>query len=178
VGFVFQSPTLAGLKIELPSSLLAMVTGGFYVWHLDNVELDTRPSRRWEIGCQAVLTGLCGLVAATVAWEVILGDASLAIDKILLTAVINAAVGFVLAWYIPQAAAATRYDPLIEAREERIRMLEAATRTRFADPSAATAWLARPHAALDNRSPKAAAAEVEGFEQAMSLLQGPRAWVA
>ena len=113
-----------GFKIEIPNALLAMVTGGFYVYHLDNAEIGQRPSRPWELGLQTVLTGLCGLIAACATWQIIFGAASAAIDRIILTTVINAAVGLALAWYIPQAAAANRCDPLSAASEERVRALE------------------------------------------------------
>lgn len=179
-GLAFAPPTLAGLKIDAPNALLAMVTGGFYAYHLDNVEMNSRPSRLWEVVPQAVLTGLSGLIAASVAWEIILGAASAAIDRIVLTTIISATIGFVLAWYVPDAAAAAaaKPDPLTEAREERIRTLAAAARERFGDADAATAWLERPHRALDDRSPKAAAAELEGFEQAISMLRARWALVA
>ena len=50
-------------KGTLPYALLPAATGGFYGYHLDNVELGQRPSRLWEIGSQALVTALCGLVA-------------------------------------------------------------------------------------------------------------------
>jgi uncharacterized protein (DUF2384 family) len=177
-GFVLAPPTLAGLKVDAPNALIAMVTGGFYVYHLDNVEMNTRPSRIWEVGPQALLTGVCGLIAASVSWEIIFGAAGSATDRILLTVIISATVGFVLAWYIPDAAAAAKADPLTEAREERIRTLEAAALERFGNAAAAAHWLDRPHGGLGNKSPKTAAANVETFEQAINLLQGPQAVVA
>jgi uncharacterized protein (DUF2384 family) len=177
-GFVLAPPTLAGLKVDAPNALIAAVTGGFYVYHLDNVEMNTRPSRIWEVGPQALLTGVCGLIAASVSWEIIFGAAGSATDRILLTVIISATVGFVLAWYIPDAAAAAKADPLTEAREERIRTLEAAALERFGNAAAAAHWLDRPHGGLGNKSPKTAAANVETFEQAISLLQGPQAVVA
>lgn len=179
-GFVFAPPTLAGLKIDAPNALLAMVTGGFYAYHLDNVETNSRPSRLWEVVPQAVLTGICGLITASVAWEIILGTASAAIDRIILTTIITTTIGFALAWYIPDAAAAAaaKPDPLAGAREERIRTLAAAAHERFGDPTAAAAWLEQPHRGLDDKSPKVAAADVEGFEHAISMLHGPQALVA
>jgi uncharacterized protein (DUF2384 family) len=92
--------------------------------------------------------------------------------------VISAAVGFVLAWYIPEAAAAAKYDPLVEAREERMRMLETAARERFGNPAAATDWLKTRHSALGYKSPKDSVADVEGFEHAISLLHAPQAVAA
>ena len=80
-----------------------MVTGGFYVYHLDNAETGQRPSRGVELGSESVLTGLCGLIAASATWQITWQVAG-GMDKVILTTVINAAVGFVLAWYIPQAA--------------------------------------------------------------------------
>ena len=44
--------------------------------------------------------------------------------------------------------------------------------------AAAAHWLDRPHGGLGNKSPKTAAANVETFEQAINLLQGPQAVVA
>jgi hypothetical protein len=177
LGLTQQAPTIDGFKIEMPNALLAMVTGGFYAYHLDNAEIGQRPSRPWELGLQTVLTGICGLIAACATWQIIFGAASAAIDKIVLTTIINAAVGFALAWYIPQAAAANRYDPLAAASEERVRALESAARARLG--AAAAVWLDKPHPALDGKSPRArAAADVDGFENASGLLQGPRAMVA
>jgi Protein of unknown function (DUF2384) len=177
-GFAFQSLTTKGLLIDVPNALLAMATGGFYVYHLDNVEMNRRPSRLWEVGPQTVVTGICGLIAASESFELILGSANMATDKIILTTVISAAVGFTLAWYIPEAAAAAKYDPLAEAKEERMRTLEAAARGRFGSSAAAADWLETRHPALGDKSPKAAAADVEGFGHAISLLQGPQAIVA
>ena len=68
-------PTADGFKIEIPNALLAMVTGGFYVYHLDNAEFGSRPSRSWELGGQTVLTALCGLIAACATGELIFGSA-------------------------------------------------------------------------------------------------------
>jgi hypothetical protein len=77
-------------------------------WYTPVAQIGQRPSRAWELGSESVLTGLCGLIAACATWQIILGAAAAAVDKIILTTAINAAVGFALAWYIPQAAAATR----------------------------------------------------------------------
>jgi uncharacterized protein (DUF2384 family) len=178
-GLIQQAPTIDGFTIEIPYALLAMVTGGFYAYHLDNAEIGQRPSRLWELGLQTVLTGICGLIAACATWQIIFGAAGAAIDRIVLTTVVNAAVGFALAWYIPQAAAANRYDPLAAASEERMRALEVVALGRFGDAAAAKIWLDKPHPALGNKSPRAgAAADVAGFENAIGLLQGPKALVA
>jgi hypothetical protein len=173
-GLVFQGITLDWLKAAAPFALPAAATGGFYVYYLDNVDLAKRLSRTREVGWQAAVTGICGLIAATASFAILLVDTPLPFDQIFLTAATSATAGASLAWYIPQAAAAAKYDPLAEAKEERIAMLEAAARKRFHDPSAATDWLDRPHPALGNTPPKAAAADVEGFEHAIGLLQGPQ----
>jgi hypothetical protein len=175
-GLTQGPPTLDSFKIEVPNALLAVVTGGFYVYHLDNAEIGRRPSRPWELGSETVLTGLCGLIAACATWQIILGAAAEAVDRIILTTAINAAVGFALAWYLPQAAAASRYDPLADASKERIRALETAARLRLGD--AASSWLDRGHPALGGVSPRTASAAVDGFERAISLLQGPTALAA
>ena len=177
-GFTQQIPTLDGLKIDAPNALLGMVTGGFYVYHLDNAETGRRPSRVWELGAQSAATGLCGLLAACAAWQIIFGSASEAIDRIVLTTAINAAVGFAFGWYVPRAAAAAQYDPLAEASAERVRTLQAAARARLGD-TAATAWIDKPHPSLASKAPRAAAAtDVDGLERAVSLLHGPQALVA
>jgi hypothetical protein len=177
-GLTQQAPTAEGFKLEVPNALLAMATGGFYAYHLDNAEIGRRPSRAWELGAQTVVTGLCGLVAACATWEIVFGSASAATDRIVLTALVNAVVGFALAWYIPQAAAASRPNPLADASEERVRALATAARRRLGD-DAAEAWLDTPHPALGNKAPRvAAAADVNGYERAIGLLQGPRAVAA
>ena len=70
-----------------------------------------------------MLTGLCGLIAVCAIWQItwqVVGG----MEKVILTTAINAAVGFVLAWYIPQAAAASRFDCLPHASQERVHALE------------------------------------------------------
>lgn len=176
-GLTQGPPTQDSFKIEIPNALLSMVTGGFYVYHLDNAEIGQRPSRPWELGSETVLTGLCGLVAACATWQIILGTDAEAVDKIILTTAINAAVGFALAWYLPKAAAAALYDPLAEASKERVRTLETTARLRLGN--SALVWLDQQHPALGGISPRTAAASgVDGYESAVSLLQGPMALAA
>ena len=173
-GLTQAPPTRDSFKIELPFALLAMVTGAFYVYHLDNAEIGQRPSRVWELCSESMLTGLCGLIAACATWQIILGAAGAAVDRIILTTAVNAAVGFALAWYIPRAAAAARYDPLADASKERVRTLETAAQARLG--GSAPAWLDQQHPVLGGTSPRAAAAaDVDGYERAIGLLQGPRA---
>jgi hypothetical protein len=176
-GLTQGPPTRDSFRIEVPSALLAMVTGGFYVYHLDNAEIGQRPSRVWELCSQSVLTGLVGLITACATWQIILGSAGAAVDRIILTTAINAAVGLALAWYVPQAAAAARYDPLVDASKERVRALETTAQARLG--GSAPMWLDQPHPVLGGISPRgAAAADVDGFERAIGLLQGPRAMTA
>lgn len=177
-GLAFQAPTLKGFMIEAPNMLLAMIAGGFYVFHLDNVETNSRPPRAWEVGGQAALTALCGLLAAAASWEIILGSAGLALDRILLNAVICGMIGFSLGWYIPKVAAAAKYDPQAEAHKERVQSLEVIARERFGDAAEARIWLETTHPALDNSSPRQAAETVEGYEHAVSLLRHPRSIAA
>ena len=177
-GLALAPPTQDSFKIEVPYALLAMVTGGFYVYHLDNAQMGRWPSRPWVLGAQGILTGLCGLIAAFGTWQVMFGNASVAIDKIILTAVISAAAGLALAWYIPKAAATTLYDPLAEASNERVRAVEMAAQERL-DPAMAASWLDKELPILKGKSPRAAAAaHVEGLEHAISLLQGPQSATA
>jgi len=171
-GLALAPPTQDSFKIEVPYALLAMVTGGFYVYHLDNAEMRRWPSRRWVLGAQGILTGLCGLIAAFGTWQVMF--ATPAIDKIILTAVISAAAGVALAWYIPKAAATALYCPLAEASNERVRAVETASQERLGLAMAAS-WLDKELPILKGKSPRAAAAaNVEGLEHAISLLQGPQ----
>jgi hypothetical protein len=169
-----QVPTSEGLIIDAPFALLAMVAGGFYVYHLDNAEICSRPSQSWVLGSQIVLTGVCGLIATCATGELIFGGPGMVIDKILLATVVNAVVGLALAWYIPQAAAAARYNPLSAASKERVGALETAAKARLGEDSGAL-WIDETHPTLGNRSPRVAAVlSVEGFESAIGLLQGPR----
>jgi hypothetical protein len=180
-------PTITAFKLEVPNVLLAMVTGGFYVWHLDTVELGERSSRAWNIASQVFVTGLCGIIAATASWNVRLPElAEVGIrqigdmfDMIALAALMSAVVGGVLAWYVPAAAAAAKVDPLAEALEERTHKLEMAAAARFGDTAAADRWMDQPLPALEQQSPRQAARGIDGFEHAMALLQqGPRAIAA
>jgi hypothetical protein len=176
-GLTQAPPTLDSFKIVSPNALLAMVTGGFYVYHLDNAEIGRRPSRAWELGAETVLTGLCGLIAACITWQIMQVGVAEAVDKIILTTVINAAIGFAFAWYLPQAAAAALYDPLADASKERVRALETAAQQRLGN--SASVWLDQQHPALGGISPRTAAASgVDGYESAIGLLQGPMAMAA
>jgi hypothetical protein len=172
-GLAQQVPTLDGFIIDAPFALLATVTGGFYVYHLDNAEIGTRPSRSWELGSQTVMAGVCGLIAACATGEFIFSNAGVVTDKIVLATVVNAVVvvGFALAWYIPQAAVASR-NPLSAASEERVGALATAAKARFGEDGGAV-WLNETNPGLGNLSPPAAAVvSVEGFESAIGLLQG------
>jgi hypothetical protein len=165
-GLVFAPPSIDQLKGAALYALLPATTGWFYAYHIDNVELGTRPPRLWEIGPQAIVTGFFGFVAASGS----IPDDSF--DVVYLITALSMIAGASLAWYIPSAAAAGRYNPLADARSERIQALTAAARRRFEDPEAAERWLNQPHPALNNRSPQAAAADAEAYEHVLSLLQG------
>jgi len=104
--------------------------GAFYGYHLDNVELGRRPWRPGEVGSQTLVTALCGL-AATLAWLALGGGVVGNVDFIALATLFTAVVGASLAWYLPQAAASHRYDPMAEALNARIAMLGAAALDRF-----------------------------------------------
>lgn len=173
-GLIWAPPTLNGVKVDAPNALLAMASGAFYVWHLDNAARNLRPAVWIELTSQAGLTALAGLIASTTGFSVTLAllgaSASSAADRIVFNAIIAAAVGLALASYFPKAA--MRVDPLDAQRKQRLDKLEAAARIRFG--AAADGWLERPHPALGFKSPRASAAHVEGFDHVMSLLQGPQ----
>lgn len=176
-GLFFQPPTIALAKGTAPFALLPAATGAFYGNHLDKVELGRRLWRLWEVGSQTLVTALCGL-AATLAWLALGGGVVGNVDFIALATLFTAVVGASLAWYLPQAAASHRYDPMAEALNARIAMLEAAALDRFGNADLADQWLARTHPSLDNRAPRDAAAEIELFIRALGLLHRPRAVAA
>jgi hypothetical protein len=63
---------------------------------------------------------------------------------------------------------------MADASKERVRTLENAAQARLG--GAAPAWLDQQHPVLGGTSPRAAAAaDVDGYERAISLLQGPLA---
>jgi hypothetical protein len=176
-GLIFQPPTIGLAKGAAPFALLPAATGAFYAYHLDNVELAHRPSRLWEIGSQALVTALCGLVATPV-WLALRGTVAGNADFIGLVTLFAAVVGASLSSYLPQAAASHRYDPMAEAQKARIAMLRASAVDRFRNAELAEQWLARPHPSLDNRTPRDAAADIELCIKALGLLQGPLAIAA
>jgi hypothetical protein len=152
-------------------ALMPAATGGFYVHHLDNVALGTRPARLIEIGQQAAATGLCGLAACST-WLTLIGSAPYrGYDLILMVGLFGAAIGGSLAWYIPQAVPGNKSDPLADAKAERVRTLESAAMDHHADPAAARRWLQQPVAQLGNKSPIAAAENVDSYEDALGLLR-------
>jgi hypothetical protein len=139
--------------------------------------LGRRPRRQWEIGSQALVTALCGLVTIRV-WLRLGGAAAGNADFIALVTLFAAVVGASLAWYLPQAAASRRYDPMAEAWQARVAMLRAAALDRFRNAELADQWLARPHPSLDNRTPGDVAADIELCIKALGLLHGPLAVAA
>jgi len=174
---IFQPPTIGLAQGTAPFALLPAATGAFYCYHLDNAELGRRPWRPWEIGSQTLVTALCGLVAIPV-WLALGGPVAGNADFIALVTLFAAVVGASLAWYLPQGAASRRYDPMTEALNMRMTMLRAAARDRLGNAEVADQWLARPNPALDNRTPRDAAADIELFIRALGLLHGPLAVAA
>jgi hypothetical protein len=66
---------------------------------------------------------------------------------------------------------------MADASKERVRALETAAQARLG--GSASAWLDQQHPVLGGTSPRAAAAaDVEGYERAIGLLQGPQALTA
>ncbi len=165
-----QTPTWAMAKGALPFALLPAVTGAFYAAHVDNAELNCRPSRLIEILLQAVVTGVVGLVAAD-AW-VSLGPTTwpTGIDYVILTGVMGFGVGASLAWYIPENAIRRRFDPLRELAESRIRQVTALAVERLGTQEAAERWLATPTASLQGASPAAALTEARNYEEVLRLV--------
>jgi hypothetical protein len=134
-GLTLQTPTFAFVMGTLPYALLPAATGGFYGYHLDNVELGQRPSRLWEIGSQALVTALCGLVAAPVWLALGGGSAAENCDFVILVTLLGLVVGASLAWYLPKAAANHRSK--VKAQETQI-VTFATALERFSVPEPST----------------------------------------
>ena len=162
-----------GLSIALaigvaPFALLPAVTGGFYVFHLDSVDLDSRPSRLWEMGPQALATGFCAFAADSAARA--LSGAGFVPDMVLFNAALGLVIGASLAWYIPDAAAANKYDPIADVLAARISSLKAAAAKKYGSEDAAERWVEKPNSALNDRPPKGVVADIAMYEKAVTLL--------
>src|SRR5262249_7275721 len=96
-----------------PFATLWATTGAAYVMHLDNVELGQPLSVHRAMALQATVTGICGFIAVG-------GSSGASVDFIIMVVAFGAAIGASLAWYIPMAAAQQKYDPLAEARAQRV----------------------------------------------------------
>jgi hypothetical protein len=169
-GVTQQPPTWAMAQGAAPYAMMPAVTGAFYAAHVDNAELNRRPSRRFEILSQAFLTSAVGLVASDV-W-VNLGGAAWpsGIDFVVLVGILGIAIGASLAWYIPENAIRRKIDPLSELRESRIREATALAAERLGTQEAAERWLNRPSASLQGASPIAALAEAGNYEEILRLI--------
>lgn len=168
----FHLPTLAVLGGALPYAFMPAVTGAFYASHLDAVELDCRPTWPFEILPQAALTSFMGVVASHV-W-ISLGDpsGSSGTDFVILVGIMGFAVGASLAWYIPRNAVRQSYDPLRDARDNRVRSIKVLAAERFSDPQDAERWLQTAIPSLQNLSPVAAVAEARNYEEILRLMNG------
>jgi len=167
---LFGQPTLVMAAGIMPFALLPATTGAFYAYHLDNVELASRSPRHREVASQALATGCVGFVAAG-AW-LSLGDQPWGdnIDYVLLITALGMVIGASLGWYIPEAVSQSRYDPLDDAKKERILSLEALAAEKFDSFDQAQKWLVTPLALLKDMAPSAAAATIEGYQEAVTLL--------
>jgi hypothetical protein len=143
------TPSLDLIKSLMPYSLLPAASGAFFVIHLDNVELGTRPQRRVEIAGQALVTGFCGFVAATVSLGSTDTDLKSAMDFLFLIAAFGIAVGASLAWYVPAAVAHAKYDPLADALAARFAALRAEAVRSFGNADLAADWVENPNPNLN-----------------------------
>lgn len=166
---LFGAPSLKLAIVVAPYSLLPAVTGGFYVFHLDGVDLNSRPSRFWEMGLQALATGFCGFAAASAAYA--LSDTDVVLDVVMFYVALGLVIGSSLAWYIPRAAATNRYDPMADVLQARIASLKSAALERYGTEEAAQQWVEQPNPALNDRPPKGVVGDITLFEKAVTLLR-------
>jgi hypothetical protein len=150
-----------------PYATLWATTGVAYVVHLDDVDLARPRSPGQAIAVQALVTGLCGFIAAS-------ASGGAAYDSVFVAVAFGAAIGATLAWYIPAGAARQKYDPLADARAHRVAALEAEARRFHDDQAAASDWLDQPIKALNHQTPRQAAYSLATFEKAVSLLREPK----
>ena len=113
-----------------------------------------------------------GVVASHV-W-ISLGDpsGSSGTDFVILVGIMGFAVGASLAWYIPRNAVRQSYDPLRDARDNRVRSIKVLAAERFSDPQDAERWLQTAIPSLQNLSPVAAVAEARNYEEVLRLMNG------
>ena len=166
---LFGAPSAKLAILIAPYSLLPAVTGGFYVFHLDSVDLDSRPSRMWEMGMQAFATAFCGFAAASAAFA--LSGSDVVIDYVLFYTTLGLVIGGSLAWYIPSAAAGSKYDPIADVLAARIASLKSAAVEKYGSEEAAQQWVERPNPALNDRAPKGVVADIAMYEKAVTLLR-------
>ncbi len=168
-GLVFISPSLRLAVYAAPTALLPAATGAFYIFHLDNVELQERPARYIEIGSQALVTGFCGFAASSAQYAMY--DMQPLLDNVLLTAGIGVIIGASLAWYIPRAADRSAHDPLMKELNLRVVLLRNEATKIFGGRDRADAWIEAPNVGLANHSPRESSADIALFEKALSLLR-------
>jgi hypothetical protein len=171
-GAFFQGISLELLQGAAPYALLPATTAAFYGYHMDNVELNTRPTRRFEIVTQAFATGFCSVVAAPV-WLAVGRGTGDVLDFIALSGVIGTMIGATLAWYIPKGAEQRLTTPVVIAKRDRIAAIRAAAHERFGDDELATQWLTKPSQDLGNCAPIEAAADIENYDNVIGLLERP-----
>jgi hypothetical protein len=168
-GLLFAGPSWILAIYALPVSLLPAVTGSFYVYHLDHVELQCRPMRAVEVGLQAVVTGFCAFAATHASLGMV--GVPAAVDYLALYFVVGLIVGGSLAWYIPRAANLRANDPLLAELRSRVDILKAEARKRFGRDDLADAWIDQPNSGLDNMSPRQGSASLATFEKALTILR-------
>jgi hypothetical protein len=155
----------------MPFALLPATTGAFYAFHLDNVELGRRPARYWEVSLQALVTGAVSFVTAE-AWLSLQGaPMAKSWDYLFFMVTLGLVIGGSLGWYIPEAVSKSRYDPLDHAKQERLSSLGAMATKQFENSQRASEWLSTPLDLLQNRTPIVAATTIEGYQDAVTLLQ-------
>jgi hypothetical protein len=168
-------PSFGLFETTLPLAILPAVTGVFYAYHLDTVELKQSPPILWEIGVQAIVTGLFSYVSAS-AWVALISAQHPELnyypdyDYLILLVSIGVCIGGALGWYIPKAAR-NRYCRNVEVKSAWNYAIKATAEKVLGDPQAVSFWLQSPQDGLNNQTPGSAVIDRQTFEVGLKELQ-------
>jgi hypothetical protein len=164
-------PLRVAAPVTAPFGLfVGLWTGLAYLFHLDNVELNCRPNRAFEILLQAFATGTLGLLATAITTDTDLPTTA-RLTYMIFSASLFVFVGAALGIFVPSAAAGVRaahakqpsFDTQLAAiRAEAVRML--------GNDEAADQWLNETNQSLGGRPPRQALSDADGFDKVFLTL--------